>query len=125
MGTDTPLTRLSIARSETDKARARWAHQRARDALRTLIVSRVLPTRRRSALWKLEPAGSAEDADQVLLPAADAPQPRSRTDMSHALPHWMRSGAHKISSATKPGWGPYLLVILVVLVLVLVLGGPW
>jgi hypothetical protein len=45
--------------------------------------------------------------------------------MSYALPQWMLSGAHKISNATKPGWGPYLLVILVVLVLALVLGGPW
>lgn len=45
--------------------------------------------------------------------------------MSHALPRWMLSGAHRISNATKPGWGPYLLVILVVFALAWALGGRW
>ena len=43
---------------------------------RTSIGSQGLPTRRRPVLWRPKPAGLAEGADDVILPAANSLHPR-------------------------------------------------
>jgi len=38
--------------------------------------------------------------------------------MSYGMPRWITAGTHRVSNATKPGWAPYLVAIVILLVLV-------